>query len=136
MPPNPRLPAASRDGAQFFAKIARPEDELRLIRFDETPQHVLGRRGIDQRGRVTGRGRGEQSDQGFGIEAAQEKDELLLPGGDLAGKIKAGGAYVRAGEPRLAAVVMDRRRRLERRDQRKKSSAREVQVAHGVVDRD
>ena len=102
----------------------------------KTPQNVFRRRRIDQRGRVTGRGRGEQSDQGFGIEAAQEKDELLSPGGDLAGKIKAGGANLRAGEPRLAAVVMDRRRRLERRDQRKQSAARKVQVAHGVVDRD
>ena len=120
----------ARDSAQFFAKIARPEDEVRLVGFDETFQNVFRRRRIDQRGRVTGRGRGKQTDQCFGIEAAEQKDELLLPGGDPAGKIKAGGADLRAGQPRLAAVVMDRRRRLERRDQRKKSPAGEVQVAH------
>ena len=126
----------ARDSAQFFAKVARPEDELRLIRFDETPQHVVGRRGIDQRGRVTGRGRGEQSDQGFGIEAAQEKDELFCPEGILPARSRLAARMSARVEPRLAAVVMDRRRRLERRDQRKKSPAGEVQVAHGVVDRD
>ena len=124
------------DGAQFFAKLARAEDEVRLIRFDETPKNVFRRRRIDQRGRVTGRGRGEQSDHSFRIEAAEQKDELLLPGGDPAGKIKAGGADLRAGQPRLAAVVINRRRRLERRDQRKQSPAGGVRVAHGVVDRD
>ncbi len=125
-----------RDSAQFFAKIARPEDELRLVGFDKAPQNVFRSGGIDQRGRVTGRGGGEETDHSFGIEAAEQEDELFLFRGDLAGQMKAGGADLRAAQPGLAAVVINRRRRLERRDQRKQSPARDVQVAHGVVDRD
>ena len=119
-----------RDSPQFFAKGARPKDELRLIRLDQTLQPVAGEGRIDQRRRVTGRGRGKQTDHRFGIGAAEQKNELFLFRGDRLGEPKAGDANLLAGQPDIAAIVANRRRCLKRRDQRKKPAARRVQIAH------
>ncbi len=71
------VPRTVCDGAHFFAKVARPKNDFRLIGLDQTRQHVFGGRGIDQRGRVAGGGRGKQTDQCFGIHATEQKHQTL-----------------------------------------------------------
>ena len=85
-------PCRRSDSAQLFAKLARAENELRPVGLDQALEPVLRERRIDQRGRVTGRGRGEQADHRFGIGAAEQKDELLSLRGDFAREVKARGA--------------------------------------------
>ena len=89
---------------------------------------MFGERRIDQRGRVACRRRGEKTDDRFGIDAAEQKNQALMFGGDCPGEIKTRCPQLFARQPALAAVVIDRRRRLEGRDERKKSAAGKVQI--------
>ena len=126
----------SATAAQFLTKAARPENKLRLIRLDQTRQYVFRDRGINQRSRVASRGRGEQTDQCFGIDATEQKNQTLSLGGDFPGEIKASGAKLLARQPDAVAVVTDRGRRFKGRDQRKQSAAGEVQIVHCNCGRD
>ena len=70
-------------------------------------------RRIDQRGRVTGRRRREKTDDRFGIDSAQQKNQALLFGGDALGEIDTRSPQLFARQPAVVAVVIDRWRRLE-----------------------
>ena len=84
---------------------------------------MFRKRGIDQRGRMACRRRRKKTDDRFGIDAAEQKDEALLFRGDGLGEIEARSPKLFARQPAVAAVVIDRGRRLEARDERKKSAA-------------
>ena len=77
---------------------------------------------------MTGRGRGKQADHRLGIGAAEQKDEPLSLRGESLGEAEARGANGLAGQPRMAAIVPDRRRPLDRRDQRQQAAAGKVQI--------
>ena len=120
----------ARNGAQLFAKLARAKEELRPIGVDEALEPVVGERRIDQRGRVTGRGRREQAEQGLGAGAAEQKDEPLSRRGDFARELEARGAKLGAREPRVAAIVVNGALGLDGPDQRQQSAAGMVQFVH------
>ena len=127
-------PAADGATARIVSpKSLAPEHDFRPIGLDQALEPVPRERRIDQRGRVTGGGRRKQADHRFGIDAAEQKDQLLSLRGDFFGEGEARGAKLLAGQPDVAAIVADRRRRLERRDQRKQSAAGRIQIGHRVV---
>ena len=93
------------------------------IRFDETRHQPFRERRIDQRGGVAARRRGKKADDRFGIDAAEQKHQALAFGRDGPGEIEARVAKLLARQPALTAIVIDRRRRLEAWDERKKPAA-------------
>ena len=113
----------ARPFAQSCADVRRRKNDLRPIGLDQGAELVFGERRIDERDRVTRRGRSKQADHGFASVAAEEKDKPLSLGGDVFGEPKARFAQLLARQPDVAAIIASRRRPLERRDQRQKSAA-------------
>ncbi len=111
---------------QFLGRAARAQDEFRLIRLDKTRHQVFRQRRINQRGRVARRRRRKKTDDRFGIDAAEQKNQALVFRGDRLGEIKACSPKLLARQPVVVAIVIDRRRRFKARDERKKSAAGEV----------
>ena len=87
---------------------------------------MFRKRRINQGGRVASRRRCKKTDDRFGIDAAEQKNHALVFRRDAPGDIKARSPKLFARQPAVAAVVIDRGRRFEGRDQRKKSAAGEV----------
>ena len=124
------------DVGQFLARAARPQNEFRLIRLDETRQHVFGSDGSISAVAWPAAAAARRPMIVSELTPQSRKTRRFCSEAIALARSRLAVAKLFARQPAVAAIVIDRRRRLEARDQRKKSAAGEVQVVHCNCGRD